>query len=119
VVVYVDEIIFGSNLTIMSRKFATKMQDELEMSMLGELSLFLGLQVTQSEKGIFISKTKYIKEMLKKFQMEDSKPISTPMVTGCKVSLDDVSQKVDKTMYRSMIESFLYSTTTRPDIMQV
>jgi hypothetical protein len=113
VVVYVDDIIFGSNLTIMSRKFATEMQEEFEMSMLGELSFFLGLQVTQSEKGIFISQTKYIKEMLKKFQMEDSKPVSTPMVTGCKLSLDDDSPKVDQTMYRSMIRSFLYSTTTR------
>jgi hypothetical protein len=50
VVVYVDDIIFGSNLIIMSRKFATEMQEELEISMLGELSFFLGLQVTQSEK---------------------------------------------------------------------
>jgi hypothetical protein len=55
VVVYVDDIIFGSNLTILSRKFATKMQEEFEMSMMGELSLFLGLQVTQIEKKIFVS----------------------------------------------------------------
>lgn len=67
VVVYVDDIIFGSNLTILSRKFATKMQEEFEMSMLGELSFFLGLQVTQTEKGIFVSQAKYIKEMLEKF----------------------------------------------------
>jgi hypothetical protein len=70
VVVYLDEIIFGSNLTILTKIFATKMQEELEMSMLGELSFFLGLQVTQTEKGIFISQAKYIMEMLKKFQME-------------------------------------------------
>jgi hypothetical protein len=66
VVVYVDDIIFGSNLTILSRKFATKMQEEFEMSMLGELS-FLGLQITQTKKGIFVCQAKYIKEMLKKF----------------------------------------------------
>jgi hypothetical protein len=119
VVVYVDDIIFGSNLTILRRKFATKMQEEFEMSMLGELSFFLGLQVTQTEKGIFISQAKYIKEMLKKFQMEDNKPMSTPMVTGCKLSLEDDSPKVDQTMYKSMVGSLLYSTTTRPDIMQV
>jgi hypothetical protein len=81
VVVYVDDIIFGSNLTILSKRFATEMQKEFEMSMLGELTFFLGLQVTQTDKGIFISQTKYIKEMLKKFQMEDCKPMSTPMVT--------------------------------------
>jgi hypothetical protein len=57
--------------------------------------------------------------MLKKIQMEDSKPVSTPMVIGCKLRLDDNSPKVDQTMYRSMIKSFLFSTTTRPDIMQV
>jgi hypothetical protein len=103
VVVYVDDIIFGSNLTILSKRFATEMQKEFEMSMLGELTFFLGLQVTQTDKGIFISQTKYIKEMLKKFQMEDCKPMSTPMVTGCKLSLDDDSPKVDQTMYRSMV----------------
>jgi hypothetical protein len=59
------------------------------MSMLGELTFFLGLQVSQLDKGIFISQTKYIKEMLKKFQMEDCKPMNTPMITGCKLSKDD------------------------------
>ena len=82
VVVYVDDIIFGSNLTILSKQFATEMQKEFEMSMVGELNFFLCLQVTQTDKGIFISKTKYIKEMLKKFQMEDNKPMCTPMVIG-------------------------------------
>jgi hypothetical protein len=95
------------------------MQEEFEMYMLGELSFFLGLQVNQTKNGIFVSQTKYIKDMLKKFQMEDSKPMSTPMVFGCKLSLEDDSPKVDQTMYRSMIGSLLYSTTTRPDIMQV
>jgi hypothetical protein len=119
VVVYVDDIIFGSNLAIMRGKFATEMKEEFEMYMLGEISFFLGLQVTQSEKGIFISQTKYIKEMLKKFQIEYSKNVITPMVIGCKLILDHDSPKLDQTMYRSMIGSFLYSTTTRPDIMQV
>ena len=57
--------------------------------------------------------------MMKKFQMEDNKPMGTPMVTGCKLRLEDDSPKVDQTMYRSMVGSVLYSTTTRPDIMQV
>jgi hypothetical protein len=85
----------------------------------GELTVFLGLQVTQTDKGIFISQTKYIKEMLKKFQMEDCKPMSTPMVTGCKLILDDDSPKVVQTMYRSMVGIMLYETTKGPDIIQV
>ena len=95
------------------------MKKEFEMSMLGELTFFLGLQVSQSEKGIFISQTKYIKEMLKKFKMEESNPVSTPMVTGCKVSNNDESLEVDHTMYRLMIGSLLYVTSARPDVMQV
>ena len=81
------------------------MKKEFEMSMLGELTLFLGLQVSQSERGTFISQTKYIKEMLKIVKMEESKPVSTPMITGCKLSKDDESLEVDHTMYRSMIET--------------
>ena len=84
VVVYVDAIIFGSNLQILSVNFASEMKKEFEMSMLGELTFFLGLQVYQ-KKRIFISQTKYIKDMLKRFKMEDSKPVSTPMITGCKL----------------------------------
>ena len=87
--------------------------------MLGELTFFLGLQVSQSEKGIFISQTKYIKEILKKFKMEESKPVTTPMVTGCKLRKNDESLEVDHTMYRSMIGSLIYVTATRPDVMQV
>jgi hypothetical protein len=95
------------------------MQTEFEMSMIGELSYFLGLCINQSSAGIFISKEKYLKEMLKRFQMEDSTPVSTPMVVGCKISKDDISPYVDQRTYRSMIGSLLYITTSRPDIMQV
>ena len=66
-----DDIIFGSNDDRLSKKFSTNMQSEFEMSLLGELTYFLGLQISQQEKGIFICQTKYIKEMLKKFKMED------------------------------------------------
>jgi hypothetical protein len=88
------------------------------MSMLGELSFFLGLHISQSNKGIFISQTKYIKEMLKKFGMEDCAPVSTPMITGCKLRKDDESPEENQTLYRSMIGNLLYVTTSRPDIMQ-
>ena len=80
--VYVDDIIFGINVDKMSQNFAEEMNKEFEMPMVGEFSFFLGLQIYQSNKGIFISQTKYIKEMLNKFRMEDCAPISTPMITG-------------------------------------
>ena len=75
------------------------MKKEFEMSMLHELTFFFRLQVYQINDGIFISQTKYIKEMLRKFNMEDSKPVSTPMVTSCKLIKNDESLKVDNTMY--------------------
>jgi hypothetical protein len=90
----------------------------IEMYMLGELSFFLGLQISQSDKGIFILQAKYVKEMLKKFIMEYCSPVSTPMVTGCKLRKDDESSKANQTLYRSMIGSLLYVTTSRPDSMQ-
>ena len=116
---YVDDIIFGSNEEDMSQSFGLVMQKEFEMSMLGNLTYFLGLQISQQDKGIFIHQTKYIKEMLKKFQMEDCKPILTPMVTGCKLSLEDSSKDVDQRLYRSMIGSLLYVIASRLDVMQV
>jgi hypothetical protein len=69
--IYLDDIIFGSDDDRMSQKFYKDMQHEFEMSFLGELTLFLGLQICQRNKGIFISQTKYIREMLKKFGMID------------------------------------------------
>jgi len=65
------------------------MQNEFEMYMVGYFSYFMGLQVNQLDKGIFISQIKYVQEMLKKFNMEDSKPMSTSMMTNCKLSKED------------------------------
>ena len=113
-----DDIIFGSNDDRLRKDFGTKMQSEFEMSMLGELTYFLGLQISQHDKGIFIYQTKYIKEMLKIFQMEYCKPVLTPMITGCKLSLEDSSKDVDQRLYISMIGSLLYVTASRPDVME-
>lgn len=114
-VVYVDDIISEGSSDEMCIKFVEAMQ----MSMLGELSFFFGFQITQTDKGIFIHQTKYLKEMLKKFQMEDCNPTDSPMVIGCKLSKNDESPLTNQTRYRSVIGSLLYLTTSSPDMMHV
>nr|KYP56316.1 Copia protein [Cajanus cajan] len=93
------------------------MHEEFEMSMIGELKFFLGLQIVQSNKGIKIHQTKYTKELLQKFKMENAKPMKTPMHPLTSLGLDKESLDVDNTMYQGMVGSLLYLTTSRPDIM--
>jgi hypothetical protein len=94
------------------------MHNEFEMSLLRELSFFIGLQIHQSNQGIFISQSKYIKEMLKRFGMEDCKPVTTPMQPSCKLRKYDDSKSIDQRKYRSMIGILLYVIESRPDVMQ-
>ncbi|GJT90111.1 retrovirus-related pol polyprotein from transposon TNT 1-94 [Tanacetum coccineum] len=101
--IYVDDIIFGSTCQDMCDDFAKIMHDEFEMSMMGELNFFLGLQIKQMEDGIFFNQSKYIKEMLKKFGLEDSKPMKTPMSSDTKLTKDEECESVDSTKYRGMI----------------
>jgi len=81
IVVYVDDIIFGSNFNFMSKSFATAMHKEFEMYILRKLYFFLGLEIHQSLKGIYISQTKCLKEILRKFGMQNYAPVSIPMIT--------------------------------------
>ncbi|GJT39939.1 retrovirus-related pol polyprotein from transposon TNT 1-94 [Tanacetum coccineum] len=101
--IYVDDIIFGSTCQDMCDEFAKIMHDEFEMSMMGELNFFLGLQIKQMEDGIFFNQSKYIKEMLKKFGLEDSKPMKTPMSSDTKLMKDEECESVDSTKYQGMI----------------
>ena len=117
VVVYVDDIMFGSKKYGLAKGFAEEMKSEFEMSMIGEITFYLGLQIQQKNTGIFISQEKYLREMLKRFQMEDCKPLSTPMIIGGKLCANDGSIDVDQKRYRSMIGILLYLTASRPDIM--
>eukprot|EP00253_Pinus_taeda_P015597 PITA_15597 len=98
------------NEEAMSQNFALVMQKEFKMSLLGELTYFLGLQVQQNKDGIFLSQTKYLKQILKKYGMEDSKPVCTLMVTGCSLSANDESAAVHQPTYRSMVGILLYLT---------
>ncbi|KAJ9557060.1 hypothetical protein OSB04_011674 [Centaurea solstitialis] len=115
--IYVGDIIFGSTNPELCTKFSKIMETEFEMSMMGELNFFLGIQVKQNPDGIFINQSKYIKDMLKKFNMTDCSPIKTPMPTGNLLGPDLAGKSVDQKIYRSIIGSLLYLTATRPDIM--
>jgi hypothetical protein len=84
--------------------------------MMGELQFFLGLQIKQAKEGTFVHQAKYTKDILKKFKMDDSKPLSTPMSTTIALDADKDGEPVDQKEYRSMISSLLYLTVTRPDI---
>eukprot|EP00253_Pinus_taeda_P003419 PITA_03419 len=108
-----------SNGEAMNQNFALMMQKEFEMYFLGELTYFLGLQIQQNKGSISLSQTKYLKQILKKYGMEDPKLVCTPMVTGCSLSANDESTVVHQPTYRSMIGCLLYLTSTRPDIMHV
>ncbi|GJU31232.1 putative ribonuclease H-like domain-containing protein [Tanacetum coccineum] len=115
--VYVDDIIFGSTKKSLCTKFEKMMHKKFQMSSMGELTFFLGLQVKQKEDGIFISQDKYVTEILKKFGFSDVKTASTPMETHKPLLKDADGEDVDEHLYRSMIGSLMYLTSSRPDIM--
>ncbi|GJY59361.1 retrovirus-related pol polyprotein from transposon TNT 1-94 [Tanacetum coccineum] len=115
--VYVDDIIFGSTHPRYTQLFSDLMKSRFEMSMMGEMTFFLGLQVNQSPCGIFINQSKYVLEILKKYGMESCDPVGTPMEIKDKLDLDQHGSPVDATKYRSMIGALMYLTSSRPDIV--
>ncbi|GJU70491.1 putative ribonuclease H-like domain-containing protein [Tanacetum coccineum] len=116
-IVYVDDIIFGSTKKELCIAFEKLMHEKFQMSSMGELTFFLGLQVKQKKDGIFISQDKYVAEILKKFRFTEVKTASTPMETQKPLLKDEDGKEVDVHMYRSMIGSLMYLTSSRPDIM--
>eukprot|EP00253_Pinus_taeda_P011549 PITA_11549 len=97
--------------------FKAVMKEEFEMTDMGSLRYFLGIEVEQSENGIFISQEKNVNELLKRFNMQDSKAVITPTVMGLKLSKDNSSKDFDPSLYKRIVDSFMYLTATRPDIM--
>src|SRR3954462_8101697 len=93
------------------------MSKKYEMSMMGELKFFLGLQIRQQKNGTFISKEKYLKDFLKKFGLTDCKTIKTPMPTNGYFDADEKGKPFDQKKYRSMIGSLLYLCEPKPNIM--
>ncbi|GJT53910.1 retrovirus-related pol polyprotein from transposon TNT 1-94 [Tanacetum coccineum] len=115
--VYVDDIIFGSTKKSLCTEFEKMMHKKFQMSSMGELTFFLGLQVKQKEDGILISQDKYMTKILKKFGFSDVKTANTPMETHKPLLKDADGEDVDEHLYRSRIGSLMYLTSSRPDIM--
>ena len=114
--VYVDDIVFGSTIDNLALEFSEEMKKEFEVSMVGELNYFLGLQVKQQKDVIFISQEKYAKNLVKRFGLDSKKHATTPISSLVKLSSDLIGVEVDPTFYRSIIGSLLYLTASRPDI---
>nr|GEV53998.1 hypothetical protein [Tanacetum cinerariifolium] len=114
--VYVDDIIFGSTNPRYAILFSDLMKSRFKMSMMGEMTLFLGLQINQSPSDIFINQSKYVHEILKKYGLNTSDIIGTPMDIKDKLDLDQIGTPVDATKYRSMIGALMYLTSSKPDI---
>ena len=114
--VYVDDIVFESTIDNLAQEFSEEMKKEFEMSMVGERNYFLGLQVKQRKDGIFISREKCAKNLVKSFSLDSKKHASIPMSSSVKVSSNPAGVEIDPTLYRSMISSLLYLTTSRLDI---
>ena len=111
--IYIDDIIFGTTNVSLCEEFSKCMHSEFEMSMMGELNFFLELQIKQLKEGTFINQAKYIRDLLKRFNMEKAKTMKTPMSSSIKLDKDEKGQSIDSTMYRGMIGSLL---TTRKKI---
>ncbi|GKD77957.1 putative ribonuclease H-like domain-containing protein [Tanacetum coccineum] len=115
--IYVDDIIFGFTKKELCTEFEKLMKDKFQMSSMGELTFFLGLQVQQNKDGIFISHDKYVHEILRKVNFTDVKSASTLVDLENPLVKDGDAIDVDEHLYRSMIGSLMYLTASRPDIM--
>ncbi|GKE96820.1 retrovirus-related pol polyprotein from transposon TNT 1-94 [Tanacetum coccineum] len=115
--IYVDDIIFASTNTALCNEFANSMTTKFKMSMMGHMSFFLGLQISQSPRGIFLNQLKYASEIIKKYGLLTSDSVDTPMVEKNKLDKDLRGIPIDATLYRSMIRSLMYLTSNRPDLI--
>jgi hypothetical protein len=112
----VDDIIFGGPSHSLVSSFQEMMENDFQISMMGELTFFLGIQVKQTKQGNIVYQAKYTNDLMKKFNMAELKPVSTPMSTASSLGLDKDGEVVDQMEYRSMIDSLMYLTATRPNI---
>ena len=112
----VDDLLFTGNDVKMMQNFKEDMMQAYEMSDLGLLNYFLGIEVSQVKEGIFISQKKYTKSILQYFKMMDCRSVTIPLSANKKFRKDDGKKKVNSPVYRILIGSLLYLTSTKPDI---
>nr|GFA81143.1 retrovirus-related Pol polyprotein from transposon TNT 1-94 [Tanacetum cinerariifolium] len=117
--IYVDGIIFASTDPKYYDMFSNEMSLKFQMSMMGQISFFLGLQVSQSPGGIFINQSKFALEILQKFRMDSCDSVNTPMVDRLKLDEDLSGILVDQTRFCSMVGSLMYLTASRPGLLFV
>lgn len=116
VCLYVDDLLVtGSNQSIIER-FKGSMRSEFEMTDLGTLNYFLGLEFQYSSQGIVLHQRRYVQEVLRRFNMENCKEVATPIETNAKLSLDEEGISVDGTLYKQIVGSLRFICNSRPDI---
>lgn len=116
---YVDDFLYTGNDEALIHDFKKFMMKEFDMSDFGKLSYFLGEEVVQNEKGIFINQGEYSRNAFERFSMHNSKPVNNPIVSGSKPTKEGSGAKVDATKYKKMAGGLMYLTATRPDLMYV
>lgn len=116
---YVDDLIYTGNDESMMGDFKKSMMNEFDMTDLGKMRYFLGIEVQQLESGIFISQKKYAGDVLRRFRMEECNAVSNPIVPGVKITKDENGVVVDSTIYKQLVGSLIYLTSTRPDLMYI
>ncbi|GJU99817.1 retrovirus-related pol polyprotein from transposon TNT 1-94 [Tanacetum coccineum] len=114
--IYVDDIIFAASTHELCDLFDKIVCSKFKISMMGKISFFLGLPISQSPRGIFINQSKYALESLKKYGFDSCDPVDTPMMEKSKLDEDKERKVVDLSHYRGMIGTLLYLTTSRPDL---
>ena len=115
--IYSNDIIFGAINISLYIEFAKCMHSEFEMSMIGEFNYFLRLQIKQLKDNIFINQDKYIKDLLKRFKMEDAKTMAMLMSSSIKLINEEQGKSINTTMYKGMMSSLLYLIASRPNII--
>ena len=116
VILYVDDMFVTGTNEEQIEAFMAKLNSSFNMSNLGLLHYFLGMEFKQCNDGNVIKQAKYIQSLLKRFNMEDCKPISTPAEPGVKLSLHDQGEPFDTTLYAQAVGCLIYLCNTRPDI---